>query len=549
MTDIRTYLQDAITEALAGKIELDSPALLEIPRSQEHGDLSTNVAMQLAKPLRNAPRKIAEELVGKLELDPALVAKVEIAGPGFINFTYSHDYLRMLAGNILETSRSYGSSKLGGGKRVNLEFVSANPTGPLNIVSARAAALGDSLKRILNFSGYDAASEFYVNDAGQQMMKLGHSVIARYAELKGVEGIEMPDDGYQGEYVKDVAKEYQLDDSIDLTDLTGPAYYEAGLFAVEHNLNKQNEALQNLDVTFDIWFRESGLRESSGDTKMLNRLKELDDNSMVYEKDGATYFKTTEFGDDEDRVIWTSDGRPTYFLPDIAYHQDKYDRGFEWLIDIWGPDHHGYIARMKAALQALGHDPETFTVIIAQQVNLMRGGEKVKMSKRAGEIIEMQELIDEAGADAARFFFLQRKATAHLDFDLDLAVKETEENPVYYVQYAHARICSIERVAAEAGITGDPVWEKIDHQSEYNLIRKMSEFPLIVEICAKNLEPQRITVYLGELAAHFHSFYQQCRVVTDDAELSAARLGLCRAVRQVLKTGLDLLGVSAPEKM
>jgi len=555
LIDIRAYIQTAIAEALADKIELEPPALLEIPRSQEHGDLSTNAAMQLAKPLRNPPRKIAEELVAKLELDPALVSKVEIAGPGFINFTYSADFLRMLASYILETGGNFGSSELGGGKRVNLEFVSANPTGPLNIVSARAAALGDSLKRIMNFSGYEAKSEFYVNDAGQQIVKLGNSIVAELANRQGLSGIEFPQDGYRGEYVRRIAGELY----IDLRDFGGDNYafelaqegyyYSFGKQAVEINLRSQRDSLKKLGVEFDYWCHESKIRENEGPQNVIEFFYRKNYTKI---EDNALFFRASLFDEkEEDRVILTSDGRPTYFLPDIAYHEDKYTRA-DWLIDIWGPDHHGYIPRMKAALQALGHkvnEPEVFTVIIAQQVNLMRGGEKVKMSKRAGEIIEMQELIDEVGADAARFFFLQRKATAHLDFDLDLAVKETEENPVFYVQYAHARICSIERVAAEAGNTGDPVWEKIGHPAEYNLIRKMSEFPLIVEICAKNLEPQRITVYLGELAASFHSFYQQCRVVTDDAELSAARLGLCRAVRQVLKTGLDLLGVTAPEKM
>ena len=547
MTDIRTYIQNAIAAALADKAELDAPPLLEIPRSQEHGDLSTNAAMQLAKPLRNAPRKIAEELVASLDLDPALISKVEIAGPGFINFTYSPEYLRSIAANILEKGDNYGSSDLGGGKRVNLEFVSANPTGPLNIVSARAAALGDSLKRILNFSGYRAESEFYVNDMGKQILKIGHSVLAKRAESLGIENVPFPEDGYRGEYISVLADSYPIEDHlIDWNNLSDWDNMQAGKIAAKHNIKYQKDILESYRVSFDKWTHESSIREKSDPAELREQFVK---GGLAYEKDGATYFKTTEFGDDEDRVIWTSDGRPTYFLPDIAYHEDKYRRKFEWLIDIWGPDHHGYVPRMKAALLALGHPEDSFTVIIAQQVNLMRGGEKVKMSKRAGEIIEMQELINEVGADAARFFFLQRKATAHLDFDLDLAVKETEENPVFYVQYAHARVCSIERVAAEAGITGEPVWDKIEHPAEYDLIRKMSEFPLIVEICARNLEPQRITVYLGELASSFHSFYQKCRVVTDDAELSAARLGLCRAVRQVLSTGLNLLGVSAPEKM
>ena len=563
MLDIRTYIQKKIAAAFAEKITLQETALLEIPRSAEHGDLSANVAMQLAKPLRSAPRKIAEELIGKLDLDPDLINKVEIAGPGFINFTYAPQYLRELAAYIKTSGDNYGSSDIGKGKKVNLEFVSANPTGPLNVVSARAAALGDSLKRLLNFSGYEAKSEFYVNDAGKQNLNLVYSFLVRYAERLGEKNLSLPENGYHGEYLIEMVKEFDIPKnstlevswSITLEENIKENIYNSILedisdftiqFVQKKILLSQEESLKYLDVIFDTWTRESAIREKNNPAELKDKFLSQ---GIAYEKDGAVFFKTTQFGDDEDRVIWTSDGRPTYFLPDIAYHQDKYDRGFEWLIDIWGPDHHGYILRMKAALQALGHAPETFTVIIAQQVNLLRGGEKVKMSKRAGKIIEMQELIDEVGTDAARFFFLQRKATAHLDFDLDLAVKETEENPVFYVQYAHARICSIEKVAEEAGISPHPVWDKLEHETEFSLIRKMSEFPLIIELCVKNLEPQRLTVYLGELAASFHSFYQKCRVVTEDANLSAARLGLCLAVRQVVLNGLNLLGVSAPERM
>lgn len=536
MFDIRKYLQNALSSAVSDKIKLETPPELEIPRNEGYGDLSSNIAMQLAKPLKNAPVKIAQEIVSRIKLEPEYISKVEIAGPGFINFTYGEKYLLDTVQTISEDKNNYGRSKFGQGKKVNLEFVSANPTGPLNIVSARAAALGDSLKRLFNFCGYDAKSEFYVNDAGKQVERLGLSVIYRYYELNGIEPGTFPEEGYQGEYVIDIAKKYLGENDAVI----------AGAFAVSENLKTQEGTLKGFGVIFDNWIKESSIRDKEGHLKIKT---DFEHNHHTYIKDNAVYFRSTAFGDDEDRVIWTSDNRPTYFLPDIAYHQDKYDRGFEWLIDIWGPDHHGYIPRMKAALQALGHTPETFTVIIAQQVNLIRGGEKVKMSKRAGEIVTMDELIDEVGTDAARFFFLQRKASAHLDFDLDLAVKQTEENPVFYVQYAHARICSIERVAIEAGITGPPDWNKLEHPAEFDLARKMSEFPLIVEICARNLEPQRLTVYLGELASVFHSFYQKCRVVTEDKELSAARLGLCLAVRQVLKNGLDLLGVTAPDRM
>jgi len=564
LIDIRTYIQQALAEAVSDKIRLDRPAELEIPRNAGFGDLSSNVAMHLAKPLKNAPRKIADDIVSRLQLDSKLISKVEIAGAGFINFTYAEDYLREAAANILQEMEHYGSSDIGKGKRVNLEFVSANPTGPLNIVSARAAALGDSLKRLMNFCGYEAKSEFYVNDAGKQIVNLYFSFLIRYAEKLGITGLPFPEGGYHGEYLRSLANSFEIpkNDALevdwvvtlelnlkkgDYIRFLENLYIYAKKYLLESILSNQQKSLERVNVIFDNWILETKIQERELHIEIK---KKLENKAFLFEKDGAIFLKTKDFGDDEDRVIWTSDGRPTYFLPDIAYHQDKYDRGFEWLIDIWGPDHHGYIARMKAALQALGHSPDSFTVIIAQQVNLLRGGEKVKMSKRAGEIVTMDELIDEVGADAARFFFLQRKASAHLDFDLDLAVKQSEENPVFYVQYAHARICSIERFSQEAGINAEhPIWDKLAHPAEFALIRKMTEFPLTVEICVKTLEPQRLTVYLGELASSFHSFYQQCRVVTDDKDLSAARLGLCLAVRQVLKNGLDLLGVSAPEKM
>ncbi len=562
MQDIRKYIRNAIIEALPPVSELEQPVEIEIPRSPEHGDLSTNIAMRLSRPLKKAPRVIAEELIERLKLSPDMVEKVDIAGAGFINFTYSKQYLRNLTAYILKSDDSFGSSDIGEGKRVNLEFVSANPTGPLNVVSARAAALGDSLKRLLNFSGFRTESEFYVNDAGQQNLKLIFSFLVRYAESRGEQGLSLPENGYYGDYLIRLAEEFEIPKNStlatewkhtledirrgDFRAIPDDLYNYASNFVLERIRSSQEETLAQFGVHFDKWVRESEIRKKRDPRNFTD---ELISQGFAYESDGAIYFKTSQFGDDEDRVIWTSDDRPTYFLPDIAYHLDKYHRGFEWLIDIWGPDHHGYVPRMKAALQALGHNPQTFTVIIAQQVNLVRGAEKVKMSKRAGEIIEMQELIDEVGSDAARFFFLQRKSSAHLDFDLDLAVQQSEENPVFYVQYAHARICSIKRYAREAGITGEPDFRLLEHPAEFQLIRKMSQFPLIIELCIKNLEPQRITVYLGELASSFHRFYQQCRVVTEDVELSRARLNLCLAVKQVLKNGLYLLGVSAPERM
>jgi len=543
LKNIKEHIQEAISSSLAG---LDVKIGLENPRNPEHGDLSTNIAFLLAKRLKSSPRKIAEEICRAFKVDSDYLERVETAGAGFINFTFSRAYLLRLAAEILTAGENYGRCDIGKGKRVNLEFVSANPTGPLNIVSARAAALGDSLKRILNACGYRAESEFYVNDAGMQIEKLGESVIARYAELNSIEGIEFPEDGYKGEYIYRIAKKYTPTQTVNWNKLTEQDRNHAGLFAVRDNIKFQDYILRRFSVIFDRWYFESLVRVYK---KHIEVSYALMNKGLTFEKDGATYFKSTIWGDDEDRVLWTSDGRPTYFLPDIAYHQDKYDRDFEWLIDIWGPDHHGYIPRMKAALQALEHPPETFTVIIAQQVNLIRGGEKVTMSKRAGEMVTMDDLLEEVGVDAARFFFLQRKASAHLDFDLDLAVKETEENPVFYVQYAHARICSIERFAEGEGVSGEPDWDLLKEKEAFDLMRKLAQYPMVVESCGRNLETPRITMYLGELAYSFHRFYQKHRVVTGDKELSAARLGLCRAVKIVLFNGLDLLGVSAPERM
>lgn len=546
MKNIETYLREEIAAAIPGGLPHEFNIELEIPRDAVHGDLSTNIALRLAKYLKTAPTKIADSVCKNFRVDTDYIDRIDFAGPGFINFTYSRKYLHEIAQRILDMKSDYGACYKGNGLKVNLEFVSANPTGPLNVVSARAAALGDSLKRILNKCGYQAFSEFYINDAGKQIQKLGHSLLVRCAEKKGIEGIPFPEDGYHGDYVKDFALGYTPSDNIDWKNIDDELMMEAGSYAVEQNCADQKKNLSEFKVEFDAWVRESSIRESNGHLKIKDKLITAD---LTYEKEGALYFKSTAFGDVEDRVIWTSDERPTYLLPDIAYHQNKYDRGFEFLVDIWGPDHHGYIARMKAALQALGHDEESFNVIIAQQVNLVRSGEIVKMSKRAGDMVTMKELIDEVGVDAARFFFLQRKPSAHLDFDIDLAVKETDENPVFYIQYAHARICSIERLAEEENIPNIPVWETLSEEGEYNLIRKLAEFPSVVEVCARTLEPQRMTVYLQDLASAFHGFYQKHRVITADSALSSARLGICRAVRWTIFSGLQLLGVSAPERM
>ncbi|MBC8205403.1 arginine--tRNA ligase [bacterium] len=544
--DIYTYLREALITAVSVELPQDFEIEFESPKDPSHGDISTNLALKLAGVLRKPPITIASEIVNNLPIDDSFIAKAEAVKPGFINFTYSETYSRNALADLLLKGEDYGKCDIGGGKRVLLEFVSANPTGPLNIVSARAAALGDSLKRIMNACGYRAESEFYVNDAGQQVLLLGHSFLVRHAKTMHNIDIGFPEGGYKGAYVMEMAVDW-VDKDFDWHNLNDEQKLRAGKMMVDRIVVNQKSTLNLFNVSFDKWIYESEIRTKNNPDKLRD---ELIDKGLACLKDGAVYFKTSQFGDDEDHVIWTSAGRPTYFLPDIAYHQDKYERGFEWLIDIWGPDHHGYIPRMKAALKALGHPEDSFTVILAQQVNLMRGGEKVKMSKRAGEIIEMNELIEEVGTDAARFFFLQRKASAHLDFDLDLAVKETEENPVFYIQYAHARLCSIERFAEDPGIKMDAgKINLLKETEEFNLIKRLIEFPQIIQLCCRKLEPQPITVYLLQLASTFHSFYQKRRVVTDDRELSSARLALCHAVKQVIANGLNLIGVSAPDRM
>jgi arginyl-tRNA synthetase len=546
---IDDYLRQTLAERLRRlgvEREVDSLPL-DKPKLPEHGDIAATVALELARELRKPPRAIAEALTAE-PFDPNYVESVEVAGPGFINFRVSQRYLRRLVADILAQGEAYGRSNWGRGRRVQLEFVSANPTGPLNVVSARAAAVGDVIANLFEAVGYRVEREYYINDAGRQVRLLGMSVSSRYMALFGIDE-PFPEEGYHGEYVRDLAMEIRQEYGDRFVHMpTEERQQQLTQIALEKMIRQHQEAMRAYRVHFDVWFRESELRKANAHLEVLEEFKRR---GLAYEQDGAIWFKASQFGDEKDRVLVTREGEPTYFLVDIAYHRNKFERGFDLVYDFWGPDHHGYIPRMKAAVQALGIDPQRFQVNIIQQVNLLRGGEVVKMSKRAGQIIEMAELIEEVGVDAARFFFLMRKMSAPLDFDIDLAKQQSEENPVYYVQYAHARICNILRFAEERGLQlpAQANFDLLREPEEFEVIKNLMDFPEVISGAARFLEPHRLTTYLQELAASFHRFYHRHRVVGEDPELSAARLCLTEAVRIVLANGLRLIHVSAPERM
>ncbi|MBN2565336.1 MAG: arginine--tRNA ligase [Candidatus Eisenbacteria bacterium] len=517
------------------------------PRDPSHGDAATNVALALAKDVGRNPRELAQELLGAVEFDPDFVESAEIAGPGFINFRFARAWYDRALRDVVSEGEAYGRTDSGKGLSIQIEFVSANPTGPLNVVSARAAAIGDAIANLLEATGVDVEREFYVNDAGQQVGKLALSVNARFRELLGEE-FEIPEGGYHGEYIKDVAQTL-LAERPELRETT--AEQRVGFFrkaAIDEMVARQKRALDRYGVTFDHWFHETELGESVDEA-----LAGLKATGETYEKEGATWLRTTPHGTNDDKVLVKSDGVPTYLLPDVAYHLNKFERGFDPAIDLWGPDHHAHIAEMHAALEILGHPKERLEVQIIQQVNFIEGGEQMKMSKRAGNIVTLEELIDDVGVDVAKFFFLMRKQSAHLDFDLDLARKQGEENPVFYVQYAHARVASLIRFAADKG-AAVPAADDVDLADVTDgaakpLILMLASFPGLVDGAAQAREPHRLTTYLRDVAARFHSYYHDNRIVTEDSEATAARLFLSQATRTVLRNGLTLLGIGAPERM
>ncbi|GIO94396.1 MULTISPECIES: arginine--tRNA ligase [Paenibacillus] len=539
----------AVAAGLVSREEL--PAItLEVPKDKSHGDLATNAAMQLTRIAKKNPRQIAEAILEHLDTAKASIEKAEIAGPGFINFTLNKSYLYPVVALVHEQGERYGRVDIGQGRKVQVEFVSANPTGSLHLGHARGAAVGDALCNVLDYAGYEVTREYYINDAGNQVVNLCKSLEARYLQELGQEA-EMPEDGYHGEDIKGFAKELVAEKGDSLLAMNPgerTAFFRQ--FGLEKELDKIKRDLNRFRVHFDEWFSETSLYE---DGLVEKSLEELKAKGEAYEKDGAVWLRTTDYGDDKDRVLVKNDGTYTYLTPDIAYHRNKYERGYDRIINIWGADHHGYIPRMKAAMEALGNDPEKLTVLIAQMVSLFQNGEKVKMSKRTGKAVTMEDLMDEVGVDAIRYFFTMRSMDSHLDFDMDLAVSTSNENPVFYVQYAHARICSVFRQAEEQGIALLPLSEVnlgvLTAEHEYDILRKIGELPQEVSVAAENYAPHRIIRYVYELASLFHSYYKAQRVITEDAEQTQARLALLGAVRTVIANVLRLVGVSAPERM
>ena len=552
---LRTLLQDAVNACVnQGVLDIEEVPFIEIDITKEaaFGDYASNIAMVLASRVKGKlpPRKIAEVIRGHIQDNHGMLAKVEVAGPGFMNFFIREGVWSTLLSDVDALGDRYGSSDYGKGKNAHIEFVSANPTGPLHIGHARGAVVGDVIANIAAASGFSVFREYYVNDAGNQMNNLGKSVLYRYLELLG-EDVEFPESCYQGDYIRELAGE--------IIDRNGDIYrsknqeeavrlftdYAAGAILAEIK-----EDLRAFGVIFDNYYSERSLYK---DDRVATLLKELEEKHVVYSDGETLWFKTTDFGDEKDRVVVRRNGEPTYFAADIAYHHDKYIRGFDTIIDVWGADHHGYIPRMSACIEALGHDRNSLKIVLIQLVSLLRDGMPVPMSTRAGEFVTMKEVVDEVGKDAARYNFLMRRSDSHLEFDLELAKKQSNENPVYYVQYAHARICSIVRNAGEKGST-IPAYEEVDLRclklpEEVNLIKTIIRFPEVVEGAAIALEPHRLTFYLNDLAALFHSYYNKHRVLSDDESLSKARLFLIKTILTVVRNALRLLGVSAPERM
>ncbi len=546
------YIDSKIREAIGkGFPEAEIPAFtIEVPKEKEHGDFSTNAAMLLTKALRRAPRDIAGAIVENIPTDD-LINRVEIAGPGFINFYLNPAFIYGALAEIEAMGADYGRTDFGGGKKVMVEFVSANPTGPMHMGNARGGAIGDCLAAVLDRAGYDVTREFYVNDAGAQIEKFGNSLYARYVEQLTGE-CDFPEDGYQGEDITEHAKNYIAIHGDKLMSMSKEdAKKELVGYAMPLNIDGLKTGLSRYRINYDVWFHESELYKSGEVEETLNQLREK---GLAYEKDDALWFKSTMFGAEKDDVLIRTNGIPTYFAADIAYHRNKFlTRGYDKVINVWGADHHGHIARMKGAMEAFGIDPERLTVITMQLVRLMENGETVRMSKRTGKMITLSDLLDEIGISAARFFFNLRAAGSHFDFDLGLAVEKSNDNPVFYVQYAHARICSILRILEEEGIKA-PAFADINpsllcDEREIELIKKLADLPDEIQTAAELYEPSRLTRYVMDTAALFHSFYNSCHVKCEDEALRNARLNLVKATKTVIANVLDMLGVDAPEKM
>jgi arginyl-tRNA synthetase len=548
----KQYLRGILSSTLL-KMGLNWPekSSIEHPREKKFGDLACNVAMILGRETGQNPRKLAETIKELVSGNEDLLERIEIAGPGFLNFTFRKKFWLDIIQEIEQKNESYGASDIGQGNIVQIEYVSANPTGPLHIGHGRGAAIGDSLARIMRFAGYETSTEYYLNDAGRQMAVLGESTWVRYKNLCGIEAV-LDEDFYQGDYLAEIAqiiqKEYgrkllEMDESL-AVDICQKK-------AIELILDGIKKDLSDFMVEHQVWFSENSLIQDNTVNKTLDLLLKK---GMAYEQDGALWFRSTALNDDKDRVLRKSDGTLTYFASDIAYHKNKFDRGFDLVVDIWGADHHGYVPRMKAAVEALGKSPQSLQVILVQLVNLLREGRQIAMSTRAGEFITLRDVISEVGTDACRFIFLSRKSDSHLDFDLEMVKRKSMDNPVYYVQYAHARICSLFARAAEKEIhlenSSSPALNLLDTPQDMEILKKMAEFPDIIASSAKNLSPHHLSYYLMELAGILHRYYTVHPVLTaENQELIQARMVLFRAVARVLSNGLDLLGVSAPERM
>ncbi len=544
---VARIIEETMAElAAAGTLPEADKMDVSIPQNKDFGDYATNVAMIMASKAKRNPREIAAIVVEALQ-QKEFFEKVEIAGPGFINLTLKPAMWIDVINEIQQQGSNFGRSDFGGGKKVMVEFVSANPTGPLHVGHGRGAAVGDALGRILGAAGYAVEHEYYINDVGNQMNTLGRSVLIRLKQQQG-QDIEFPEDGYQGDYIGELAAELREQEGAAILAMDEDAAIQhCRKYAADEILKGIEDDLEGFNVHFDNWFSEASLYTDNKVEKTLAELKEKD---MVYEEGGADWFRSTKYGDEKDRVVRKQDGALTYFAPDIAYHRDKIERGFEQIIDIWGADHHGYVPRMTAAIQALGAPKETFHALLIQMVSLVRDNEPVYMSTRAGEFITLKEIVDEVGVDAARFFFLLRKYDSQYVFDLELAKKKSEENPVFYIQYAHARICSIINNAKEQGHGPEAAdLSRLDSEGDIELIKALATYPEVVLSSARDLEPHRIPFYLLELATVFHRFYNKNRVINDDAALTGARLVLIDSVRQVLANALGLMGVSAPERM
>jgi len=552
---MQSHLRELLTRAIektAKGGELNSPELppllLEAPKQREFGDLATNIAMLWAKSAKKAPRTIAETILKNLEDPDAILARMEIAGPGFLNFTFSPKfYFRQLR----EIAAGKGAElDLGQGRRVQVEFASVNPTGPLHVGHGRVAVTGDVLARLHEATGFQVEREYYVNDAGNQMDNLALSIDARYRELFGAQAA-FPENGYPGDYVKDIAMEIKRQHGDKYLrhdrEATLRFFREYGGDALLSTIRAQ---LRDFGIAFDAFFSERAMRERG---EVSQAMAEMRSRGLFYLQDGAEWYRSTQFGDDKDRTVIKSDGDLTYFASDIAYHRNKYARNYDKLINVWGADHHGYVPRLKAAMQGFGFDPAVLQIVLVQMVQLNRGGEPVRMGKRSGEFVALEEVIEEVGKDAARFFFLMRKSDSHLDFDLNLAKQQSSENPVFYVQYAHARVASIfeqaGRSGVELGASAAVAVERLELAEELELIRKMTQFNDVLEDSVRELEPHRLVFYLLDLAGEFHRYYNRQRVISEDLDLSRARLLLIENVQKTVRRGLEILGVDAPLKM